>query len=64
MLVSMQSAALPSGASGVDSTLFGGCEQGAYPSVGGSVVVQQVEVYGYALASGSTMLFGGCTVMD
>lgn len=62
-IVRLQSSALPA----EDSTstyIFAGCEQQAYPSIGGSALINDSNKYGYQLSSGHALVFGSCTKRD
>lgn len=62
-IVRLQSSTLPA----EDSTstyIFAGCEQQAYPTIGGSAFINDANKYGYQLSSGHALVFGGCTKRD
>jgi len=60
-IVKAQTATLPEANS---QFIFSGCSQQAFPTISGSAFIQKTNAYGYALSSGSTLLFGGCTDKD
>jgi chromosome segregation ATPase len=62
-IVRVQSSALPADDS-TSTYIFAGCEQQAYPSIGGSAQINDSNKYGYQLSSGHTLVFGGCTKAD
>jgi hypothetical protein len=56
----MQSSTLPEPAKNQSYT-FGGCDQGAYPTVAGTAQVSAVNSFGYRLSSRQVVVFGECT---
>lgn len=62
-IVRAQSSALPADDS-TSTYIFAGCEQQAYPSIGGSALINDANKYGYKLSSGHALVFGGCTKGD
>ena len=57
-IVRMQTATLPEEES---THIFAGCVQNAYPTISGSAIVSRANGSGYALNSGSVLVFGDCT---
>jgi hypothetical protein len=62
-IIKTQSVALPEPGS-TSTYIFGGCNQMAYPSISGTVVISRSNKLGYTLSSGHTLLFGDCTQRD
>ena len=58
-VVSMQSATLPKNQS--SASKFGGCDPMAHPTMIGSGLVQEVNIFGMVLHSGQVVLSGACT---
>lgn len=56
-IVAMESAALPK-----DPNAFNGCDQGAYPTMMGTVPIKQKDLWGFKLQSNQVILFGDCTI--
>lgn len=62
-IVRAQSSVLPAENS-TSTYIFAGCEQQAYPSIGGSAFISQANRIGYQLNSGHALVFGSCTKRD
>ena len=60
-IVRLQTATLPAEES---TNIFAGCAQEAYPTVSGSAYIRESNGRGYALGSGSVLVFGDCTVKE
>lgn len=62
-IIRSQSSVIPADDS-TSTYIFAGCEQQAYPSFGGSALINASSKYGYQLSSGHALVFGSCTKRD
>ena len=60
-IVRLQTATLPAEES---TNIFAGCAQEAFPTISGTAYIQESNARGYALGSGSVLVFGDCTVQE
>jgi hypothetical protein len=60
-IVRAQSSVLPDSNS-TSSYIFNGCQQLAYPTAMGTARIESSNTIGYRLVTGSTLLFGSCTM--